>query len=105
MNPRQDRSWLVKFETRELTGEEVKVLADNFQGEGWLVFKPNSGGVELAEVPEQPAESGVKSQSQRLRSVIMVLWKQKGAKGDPEAFYRTVTEKLIESIKDKLEEA
>lgn len=104
MSPKQDRSWKLTFETRELSGSEVKVLADNFQGEGWLVFKPNSNGIELAEIPETPAEAGVKTPSQRLRAVIMVLYNQQGSKGDPEAFYRTYMEKLIEYTKSKLEE-
>lgn len=103
MNPRQDRSWLIKFETRELAGEEVKILADNFQGEGWLLFRPN-GNITQADVPEGDANAGLKSPSQRLRAVIMVLWKQQGSKGDPNAFYNTYMEKLIEYVKSKLEE-
>jgi hypothetical protein len=104
MNPRQDRSWVVKFETRELNGDEVKVLADNFQGEGWLVFKPNSDGILAEEIPTSSADAGVKSQAQRLRGAIMVLWRNRGSKGDPEAFYRTFTEKLIEYTLTKIEE-
>ena len=103
MQPRQDRSWKLQFETRELTGEQVKILADNFQGEGWLLFKPN-GHISLDEVPEGKAESGTKSPSQRLRSAIMVWYGQQGKGIDPEAFYRTKMEILIEYIKSKLEE-
>lgn len=102
MNPKQDRSWKLVFETRELAGEEVKILADNFQGEGWLLFKPN-GNITQAEVPEGDANSGIKSQSQRLRDVVFILWKQKGEKGDFESFYRVYLEKLIEYTKSKLE--
>lgn len=102
MNPRQDRSWVVKFETRELSGDEVKILANNFQGEGWLVFSPND--IAQIDIPETQAEAGVKTPSQRLRAVIMVLWKQQGSKGDPESFYRTTMEKLVEYMKTKLEE-
>lgn len=103
MNPRQDRSWKLVFETRELSGEEVKILADAFQGEGWLLFKPNGDDITMAEVPESNADAGLKSQSQRLRAVIMVLWKQQGSRGDPNAFYATYMEKLIEYVKSKLE--
>lgn len=102
MNPKQDRSWKLVFETRELAGDEVKILADNFQGEGWLLFKPN-GNIAMDEIPAGDANAGLKSQSQRLRAVIMVLWKQQGAKGDPNAFYATYMEKLIEYTKSKLE--
>lgn len=103
MNPKADRSWKLVFETRELTGEQVKVLADNFQGEGWLVFKPN-GDITYQEVPTEKADAGVKSQAQRLRAAIMVLWRNSGSKGDPEAFYRTFTEKLIEYTLSKVPE-
>ena len=103
MNPRQDRSWLVKFETRELSGTEVKVLADNFQGEGWLLFKPNAG-INLEEIPEVDADAGMKTPSQRLRDVIFILWKQAGGKGDFLSFYNTYMEKLIEYTKSKLVE-
>lgn len=102
MNPKADRSWKLVFETRELKGEEVKILADNYQGEGWLLFKPN-GTIAEEEVPQDIADSGAKSQSRRLRDVIFVLWKQKGGKGDFETFYRVYLEKLIEYTKSKLE--
>jgi hypothetical protein len=102
MNPRQDRSWKLVFETRELSGEEVKILADNFQGEGWLLFKPN-GDISEEEIPEGKADSGTKSQSQRLRDVIFVLYKQQDSKVDFETFYRVYLEKLIEYTKTKLE--
>lgn len=100
MNPRADKSWRLQFETRELSGDEVALLADNFQGEGWLVFKPNE--IKQIEIPDTDADSGTKSQSQRLRDVIYVLYKQKG-KGDFETFYRLYLEKLIELTKSKLE--
>lgn len=104
MTPKQDRSWKLTFETRELSGDEVKILADNFQGEGWLVFKPNSEGISLKEVPTETADAGMKTPSQRLRASIMVWYKLSGTKGDPEAFYRTTMEKLIEFVQSKIPE-
>lgn len=103
MNPKADRSWKLIFETRELSGDEVKILADNFQGEGWLVFKPNEE-VALADIPEGVADAGVKSPSQRLRGKIFILWKALGGKGDFEAFYRTYLDKLIEYVDSKIPE-
>lgn len=102
LSPKQDRSWKLVFETRELAGEEVKILADNFQGEGWLLFSPNSDGISYKEVPTEKADAGIKTQAQRLRGAIMVLWRNSGGKGDPEAFYRTFTEKLIEYTLSKI---
>jgi len=100
MNPRADRSWNLKFETRELTGDEAALLANNFQGEGWLVFKPN-GEISQEEVPADLADSGGKSPSRRLRDVIFILWKQKGGKEDFDSYYRVSLERLIEIIKEQ----
>lgn len=102
MSPRADRSWKLTFETRELGGDEVALLANNFQGEGWLLFKPNGTIVE-DEVPVGVADSGTKSQSQRLRDVIYILYKQAGSTVDFETYYRTALERLIEHVKTKLE--
>lgn len=104
MNPRADRSWKLVFETPELSGEDVKLLADTFQGQGWLVFKPNASGVAAEEVPADVADVKTKSQSKRLRDVIFIYWKQQGGNNDFETFYRVTLEKLIEHIKDKLVE-
>ncbi len=100
IRPRADRSWKLSFETRELTGEEVAVLANNFQGAGWLLFSPNE--IKEADIPDAPAEPNTKTPSQRLRASIMVLWQQQGSKGDPESFYRTYMERLIEYVQSKL---
>lgn len=102
MSPKIDRSWKLVFETRELSGDEVKILADNLHGEGWLVYKPNEE-VHLQDVPDQEAESGVKTPSQRLRAKIYILWKQRGGKGDFESFYRTMYQKFDELVASHLE--
>jgi hypothetical protein len=102
MNPKADRSWKLVFETPELSGEDVKLLADNFQGEGWLVFSPNE--ITTDQIPTERAETGGKTQSKRLRDVIYVLYEQRAEPGgDFEAFYRTQMEKLIDFVKSKLE--
>lgn len=102
MSPKQDRSWKLIFETRELSGEEVKILADNFQGEGWLLFNPN-GMITEADVPEGDANAGMKTPSQRLRATMMVYHRQQGLRSDPNAWYATEVEKMIEWWKSKLE--
>lgn len=102
--PRKDRSWRITFESRELTGEQVKVLTDNFQGEGWLLFAPNADGIRPEDIPSESADAGVKTSSQRLRATIMVLWRETGSRGDPEAFYRNTMAKLQEYILSKIPE-
>jgi hypothetical protein len=100
IRPRADRSVKISFESRELTGEEAAILFDNFQGAGWLRFQPNP--IREMDFPDAPAEPGTKTPSQRLRASIMVLWKQQGSKGDPESFYRSYCERLIEYVQSKL---
>lgn len=100
--PMKDRSWKITFETRELSGEEVKLLADNFQGEGFLVFKPNSD-INPSEIPEGIADAGVKSPSQRVRSKLYILWKQRGEDGSFENFYRDMYQRFEDIIDSKLE--
>ena len=102
LKPRADKSWKISFETRELAGEDVKILADNFQGEGWLLFKPN-GLIVPEEIPLDQADSGAKSPSQKLRSVMYVYWKQTNGKGDFDSFYRVQYDRLIELYKEKID--
>lgn len=100
IRPRADRSWKISVETRELTGREVAIFADAFQGAGWIAYSRNE--LDDVKFPDAPAEPGTKTPSQRLRASIMVLWQQQGSKGDPESFYRTYMEKLIEYVQSKL---
>ena len=102
LKPRKDKSWTLAFETgRELTGEEVSLLIDHFQGEGWLQFSAND---DIPPPPEDPADAGVKSPSERLRSHLYALWKQRGEKGNFQSFYGTYIEKLLENIRERLDE-
>ena len=104
MKPRADRSWKLDFETRELNGDEVKLLADNFQGEGWLLFKPNAdSGIEMADIPVIDADAGMESPSVKLRKRLWVLWKQQGAKGSFDNFYLASIAKFLEFIDSRLE--
>lgn len=101
--PKADRSWKLEFETRELMGSEVALLADSYQGEGWLIFKPNGDGIDPKEVPTDTADAGVKSPAQRLRSVVYKYWKQNIDKGDFESYWRSYVQKQIESIAERID--
>lgn len=71
--------------------------------EGWLAFAPNESETDT---PDTPASLDLASPSQRLRSVLFVLYKSETEKGRYaglfEAFYNEHMEKLIEFIKKKL---
>lgn len=100
---RKDRSYSLKFETRELRGTEAAILLDELQAEGWLLFSPNE--LTEADIPDEKADSmtGQKTQAQRLRGVIYRLWEQNGKKGNSEEYYRSVMESLIDQLKERLE--
>jgi hypothetical protein len=103
VSSRKDRSYALRFETRELRGSEAAILLDELQAEGWLLFSSNE--LTEADIPDEKADSmtGQKTQAQRLRGVIFRLWEQNGKKGNSEEYYRSVMESLIEQLKEKLE--
>lgn len=100
-----DGSVKLVFETRELSGLDIAILADYRQKEGWLIFSANELTLTEADIPDEKANPmvGQKTQAQRLRGVIYRLWEQNGKKGDSEAYYRSVMESLIDQLKEKLE--
>jgi len=49
-------------------------------------------------------EINSKTQSQRIRSVLYLLWKHEGEPDTFEVYYHHKTEKYIEFLKDKLED-
>lgn len=100
-----DGSVKLIFETRELSGVDIAVLADYRMKEGWLMFGANEKDLKEAEVPNEKADpmTGQKTQAQRLRGTIYRLWEQNGKKGDSESYYKSIMESLIEQLKEKLE--
>jgi hypothetical protein len=71
---------------------------------GWFAFFPNEAEVDLTQIPKENANvEGGKTPSQRLRSVLYVLYTQtKTTKTFPQ-FYDENMEKFIDLIKTKLE--
>lgn len=101
---RADGSVKLEFDTREFGGDEATILMEQRQKEGWLLFSPNNE-MELVDIPDEKANSmtGQKTQAQRLRAVIYLIWEKQGKKGDFESFYRAYTERLIEREKSNLD--
>jgi len=97
-----DGSLGVSFSTPELASSE-KALFMELQGLNLLMtITPTEE--ENIEVEKINKDVNTKTQSQRLRAVIFIYWKQLGEKETFEEFYRTTTEKLIDFIKGKLEQ-
>jgi len=89
------------FSTNELQDAD-KVIASKFYGKfGHVMFAENQ--FKEADVPTGDATDESKSPAQRLRATLFVLWKQRGSKGDFEAFYRDNLEKAIDRVKRLLD--
>jgi len=108
LNPisrRKDRSVKLSFETREMSPEEIMTLLPLEGSEGYLLYAPNREDIEDESLPNTKAEVGIKSPSERLRSVIFVHFKQAVEDGKyigiPDNFYKEQMEKIIEGYKSK----
>lgn len=98
---RRDRSLGFSGETPELSREE-KVIFMDLQGVNLdITLEPLD---EVADgLIEVETEAGLKSQAQRLRSVMFVKWKQDGEKEDFRDYYHKEMEKMINFYKEQLE--
>lgn len=103
---KKDGSATVKFETRELTPEEIMVILGARNTEGWLLYS-NNNDLKESDIPKSDAEiDGGKSASRRLYDVLYVLYKQRQNEGKVtgvfDVFYREQMEKIIQVVKDRL---
>jgi signal recognition particle subunit SEC65 len=108
MSRRKDRSVSLRFITQEKTSLEVMKIDEMLQQFGILYFRgeENMNPDEIEELDNIDLDlyDEPKSQSQRLRSVLFVLWKQEGEEGDFKKFYKQKTEEIIQHFKNKLED-
>lgn len=97
-----DRSLGLTIATPELSTQE-KALFMEMQGLNTeMTIKPLEEKTEGIEKIDKDVNT--KTQSQRLRVVLFVYWKQLGEKETFEDFCRTQTEKMIDHWKSKLED-
>jgi len=100
---RKDRTFKVELDTQELGGDAAKLFAA-IGSQGWVLFSPNDDLTET-DIPELKADAGLghKTPSARLRAVLRVYWEQKGQPTDWPVFYDTQMERLINTVKEKLD--
>ena len=101
ISSKKDRSVGLRISTPELTTSERAIF---FELQGLsidLTITPQG-----EQVDEQVIDKDLnqKSQSQRLRSVLFILWKQHPQDMDFEQYYKYKTEQIIEHLKSKIEE-
>lgn len=104
-----DRSYTLRFDSLELSAEEISWLNGELKQWGWLCFSPNQEDpIEDADIPTDRAKGkDIKSHSERLRSVLYAYFKALQEKGDTSdtfsVFYERKMEQLISHFKEKLD--
>lgn len=102
ISPLKDGGLSLRFHTNEVKEAKDKTKVMNFFNSfGWLQFSDHT----INTVPRESAhrESGVKTPSQRLRSVLFILWKQKYADEPFDPWYERQMERIIGRIKEELQ--
>lgn len=104
---RKDKSVSLRFITQEQTPAQIGHLHSMLDGFGYLYFKAESEitAAERDEIDGLQTDlyDSPKTQSQRLRNTLFVLWKQ-----NPEGFrefadfYKWHTDRIIQHFKDKI---
>ena len=97
---RSDGSMAVRISTGELIPEDKLVLFNLQNIPCAVTLKPNDA--DAAPPKEIKGELSTRTQSERIRSVLFVWWKQLGEPGEFAAFYDSETEKYIAAVKTKL---
>ncbi len=109
LNPlsrRKDKSVKLSLETRELSSNEILMLMAIEGEEMWMSLATSEQ--ELPEAPEEAPELETKTQAQRLRSVLFILFKKATDEGTFvgtfDNYYRDKMEKIIEQLKARIDE-
>lgn len=96
----------VTLETGELTTQQMTQMFSVKGLPGWFVFKPNA--LRQEDIPEIDADFDevTKSPAQRLRGALYILWEQHADRKqypEFEVYYRAKMERIIESVKEKID--
>ncbi|HEX2910404.1 MAG TPA: hypothetical protein VH186_06315 [Chloroflexia bacterium] len=99
---RKDRSLGLTISTPELTVQE-KALFMELQG---IAVDLKITPCEEVNAPEQMIDKDIeqKTQSQRIRNTLFVLWQRDNQGLEFEQYYRVKTERYIEFLKAKIED-
>jgi len=98
---RRDGSLGFSAETPELTSKEKVVFMD-LQGQSLdTLFEPTEYPIDDEIEIQKDVDN--KTQAQRIRAVLFLIWKQQGEQGEFRDFYHSKTEKYINYLKEKIE--
>jgi hypothetical protein len=98
----------ISFDTCELTPEQMANVHYGLNKEGFLLFAPSPFTTEqMREIDNTKIdfEDVTKSQAQRIRGVLYILWKQNNEGYEIfHDYYNAKTERYINHLKSKIEE-
>lgn len=104
----KDGTRKISIETQELNPEQVIKLDQSFQKFGYWAFKEEpfrKDEMSALDGLEADLDDGKKSQGQRIRGVLYLLWqKDKEGYEDFNLYYRFKTEKYISYLKKLLDD-
>lgn len=69
----------------------------------FLVGEKPIDPMDVIDLPEIKVEKGRKSQAERIRATLWLVWKKNGEIGDAETFYNAKTEQYLDYLKKQLE--
>lgn len=99
-----DGSVKLVFETRELAGAEVAILADYRMKEGWLLFSANE--LKEADIPDEKADPllATKTPSRRLRDRLFIYYTEtkKGEKHKFNQWYESELDRIGQVYLEKV---
>ena len=99
---KKDGTISLKLGSQELSPEEAAHIF-SFRGKQiWTAMSEAPINHEDLDIPEALFESSTKTPSQRLRSVLFILWKEGEQKDSFNVYYEKQMERFIEHIKEKL---
>jgi|TARA_R100001530_G_scaffold2201_2_gene3667 hypothetical protein len=101
---RQDKTIKLTVGTQEITPDQASQLFELRQKSGYFLFAERAFDKSQIDIPDfVPTEKNDKTPSQRLRSVLYIMWEQRGKVGTFDDFYKQQVERFIDAVKDKLE--
>lgn len=96
---RKDGSVSLKFDTRELSGDEITQLLGYRNTEGYLQFSQSN---QFVAPPNEKPNLDLKSPAELLRDALYVWYKESKSNQTFETFYNTKMEQIRQGVLSKL---
>lgn len=105
ISTRKDKTVKIVLGTQELSPEKAGQLFQMMNSlAATYISKKDIGEDEMSQVDSVDPEVGGKSQSQRIRNVLYLVWKsQSEGFKDFDSYYKFKTEQYIEHMKNKIQ--